>query len=148
MSENIQTLIEDQLSSLGFDAKNITSSLRYTRNDYAIIQWKFNLNDNNYQDQVHIEFGVNCTKNGVPKSIHNMDVQLIKSLNFSYYHNDKGLPTKDEILSEMKKALRVYETSQQTKTSEANERIAHAKEIQAKVNEFEHNNYNRLRKKS
>jgi len=161
VKKNSNTIpIEEEFSRLGFDYKSMMEKALYVKNDYAILIESTILSinsDQNYHDEVHIEFGVDCTKKREPSRIHNMTVKLMRyggnayegqELVYTYYHRDKGLPTKDQICAEMGKILRIRKIREQAKMTEVKDgRVNHAKEVHAKFNQLEQNNPNTLRRK-
>lgn len=145
VGKNNAISVEEEFSRLGFDFNSIIEKALYVRNNYAILIETFHLNNNsaqNYHDEVHIEFGVDCTGKREPSSIHNMSVKLMryggnayegKELDFQYFHRDKGLPTKEQICAKMRKTLRIHEIRNR-EAGIKHEGIIHAKEIHSKMN--------------
>lgn len=146
------TPLEEEFSKLGFDYKNMVNNALYLRDDFAIFIDTIKLNvssEQQYHDEIHIEFGIDCTEKRKPSSIRNMSVKLMryeatayegKELDYQYYHQGREFPSKDQIRENMKQVLQILEKKEK-------KRIIHARDIFTKVNNTEQGNPNTLRRK-
>ena len=148
----IVTPIEEQFVRLGFDYTSMLERGFYARNDYALFMDTIRLKDNPGQEfhhEVRIEFGVYCTEKRQPFAINHMTVKLKKfdnssyegqQLDLKYYPPGKGLPTKDQISTEMLKVLDLHVSGER-------EAINQAQKIYSNMNDVKQAEPNPLKRR-
>ena len=148
----VTTPIEEQFGRLGFDYTSMLERGFYPTNDYALFMDTIRLNDNPAQKthhEVRIEFGVHCTDKRQPFAIEHMTVKLKKfdnasyegqQLDLKYYPPGKGLPTKDQISTEMLKLLDLHLSGER-------KAINQAQKIYSNMSDVNHAEPNSIKKR-